>query len=140
MKEKEDLKLVWQKYKLQKYERFYDIDYSYQYYVYEKFYFFQIEDINVIMRDIDDYVCLKNNVEKLKVEDFHNLKIGKDTILNVVDLFGLPMRESGSGQIYQDYIILEDDYRISIGISCTYSSSSYGDIIIQLIYVNKEWY
>ena len=50
------------------------------------------------------------------------------------------MRESGSGQTYQDYIILEDDYRISIGISCTYSSSSYGDIIIQLIYVNKEWY
>jgi hypothetical protein len=121
-------------------ELFKDIDYSSQYFTCENFYFFQYENMNIIMKNLDDYICLQNPNQKITLEDVRNIKLNKDTIFDIIDKFGFPVVETGSGQTYYEYHIIEEDFIISFRISCQFSSSDFGSVIVTYVSVDKRWY
>ena len=88
------------------------IDYSNYYSSYNDIYFFKYDGMNVIMRSLNDYVCLEDKSDKVKEEDYFDIKTN-DSIFEVIDKLGLPHIIGGSGFIsiryeenYDEYILL----------------------------------
>ena len=75
---------------LNEYQYSNEIDYSTQYDIWKDLFLFKYDGMNIIMRNLNDYVCLLDKSDNIKEEEYYDIKLD-DSIFEIIDRFGLPI-------------------------------------------------
>ena len=114
------------------------VDYNCNYFDYYDLYFFKYDGMNIIMRNLNDYVCLKDERSKINGDDYYNIEL-LASIFYIVDKFGLPDETSGS-QYYFTYNYSCDEYATRANLLFTELRYYRDTYYLQFINISKNWY